>query len=87
MQSNRESAMSTAKSHAQGVTVYHYYTYLPQGEKIVPVHSARPATLELIESLSAVPLPGTARIADPSEISDLGFFRGPSQAERGFHAG
>jgi len=74
MQTNRESAMSTA--HAQGVTVYHYNTFVPQGEKVVPVRSARPATLELIESLAAEALPGTARIAHPSEICELGFYRG-----------
>ena len=68
--------MPTAQTHAQGVTVYHYNTFVPQGEKVVPVRSARPATLELIESLAAEPLPGTARIAHPSEICELGFFRG-----------
>jgi len=83
MQWNRESAMSTAHSHALGVTVYHYNTFVPQGEKIVPVRSARPATLELIEALAAEPLPGTGRVAHPSEICDLGFFRGPMHVAHG----
>lgn len=77
--------MSTPLSHAKGVTVYHYYTYLSRGEKFVAVESSRPATLELIESLSAVPLPGSARQAHPSEICDLGFFRGAPR-EHGPHA-
>ena len=75
--------MSTAPSHAQGVTVYHYNTFVPQGEKVVPVRSARPATLELIESLAAEPLPGTARIAHPTEVCELGFFRGPMHVPHG----
>ena len=71
--------MSTPQSHAKGVTVYHYYTYLSRGEKFVAVESSRPATLDLIESLSAVPLMGSARLADPSQICELGFLRGESQ--------
>ena len=67
--------MSTAQPRAQGVKVYHYNTYVPQGDKVVAVRSARAATLELIESLAAEPLPGTERIAHPSDICELGFFR------------
>jgi len=59
------------------VLVYNYYTYLPGPDTVVPVLSARPATLDFIESLAAVPMLGSEREAHPSEVSELGFFRGP----------
>ena len=69
--------MNRLQSHApESVLVYCYQTYLPQGDDIVAVHSARPATMELIDSLAAVPLPGSARSVHPSEICELGFYRG-----------
>jgi hypothetical protein len=62
----------------EGVLVYCYYTYLAAGGNVVPVHSSRPATLDLIESLNAVPVLQSAREANPSEVCELGFFRGAS---------
>jgi hypothetical protein len=59
------------------VLVYNYYTYLPGPDTVVPVLSAVPATLDLIESLAAVPVLESAQEAHPSEVSELGFFRGP----------
>jgi hypothetical protein len=59
------------------VLVYNYYTYLPGPDSVVPVLSTRPATLDFIESLAAVPVLESAREADLSEVSELGFFRGP----------
>jgi hypothetical protein len=69
-------AMPHKDSPDQGVLVYCYYTYLAGGGAVVPVHSARPATLDTIESLSAIPVLESARVADPSQVSDLGFFQG-----------
>jgi hypothetical protein len=86
MQSHRESAMSSSKPQPQAVTVYCYYTYLAKGEKIVPVHSTRPATLDLIESLAAVPMLESGREADPSEVCDLGFLRSASSCAHASHA-
>jgi hypothetical protein len=59
------------------VLVYNYYTYLPGPDTVVPVLSAVPATLDLIESLAAVPVLESAQEAHPSQVSELGFFRGP----------
>jgi hypothetical protein len=69
-------ALPHKDSSDEGVLVYCYYTYLAGGGAVVPVHSARPATLDTIESLSAVPVLESARVADPSQVCDLGFFRG-----------
>ena len=65
------------------VLVYNYYTYLPGPDAVVPVLSSRPATLDLIESLAAVPVLESAREADPSDVCELGFFRGSKQQHSG----
>ena len=60
----------------EGVLVYNYYTYLGAKGAIVPVRSARPATMDLIESLSAVPVLESAREARRSDVCELGFLLG-----------
>ena len=72
-------APSSASSNASrgGVLVYNYYTYLTGPENVVPVLSSGRATLDFIESLPAVPVFTSALEADPSEICELGFFKGP----------
>ena len=80
----REMTVSTREDR---VLVYSYYTYLGAKDAIVPVRSARLATLDLIESLSAVPVLESAREAHRSDVCELGFLRvhapsAPSSAAR-----
>jgi hypothetical protein len=64
------------------VVVYDYYTFLADADALTPVRSARPATLQLIQDLSAVPIPGSLRHAEPHEICALGFFRGALEGDK-----
>lgn len=63
------------------VVVCDYYTFLAGADALTRVRSARPATLQLIQDLSAVPIPGSLRHAEPHEICALGFFRGAMEGD------
>ncbi len=70
----------------EGVVVYSYYTYLATRGRLVPVQSLRPATLELIESIGAVPVMGSEHMARRADVCELGFLRsralGPAPTQR-----
>jgi hypothetical protein len=76
MSSTPDQSFARSTPSKGSVLVYNYYTYLPGPDAVVPVLSAVPATLDLIESLAAVPVLESAQEAHPSEVTDLGFFRG-----------